>query len=77
MAFGQYRDSDVYISHAAPRRNEFQERALSVHGDMSGNKLEAAAMDVATAGFYVVYAYAFNWGYDRLFPLPEWDEPSG
>lgn len=34
--------------------------------------LEAAAMDVATAGFYVVYAYAFNWAYDRAFPLPEW-----
>lgn len=34
--------------------------------------LEATAMDVATAGFYVVYAYAFNWTYDRAFPLPEW-----
>ncbi|PRY90209.1 PACE efflux transporter [Donghicola tyrosinivorans] len=35
---------------------------------------EAAAMDVATGIFYVLYAYAFNWGYDRLFPLPEWDQ---
>ncbi|MFN6986918.1 MAG: chlorhexidine efflux transporter, partial [Rhizobium oryzihabitans] len=22
--------------------------------------------------FYVVYAFVFNWSYDRLFPLPEW-----
>lgn len=32
----------------------------------------ALIMDVGFAGFYVVYALAFNWGYDRLFPLPEW-----
>jgi len=31
-------------------------------------------MDMALALFYVVYAFAFNWGYDRLFPLPEWQQ---
>ena len=33
---------------------------------------EALAMDVSFALFYMVYAFAFNWLYDRLFPLPEW-----
>ncbi|SMF42427.1 Uncharacterized membrane protein [Xaviernesmea oryzae] len=35
---------------------------------------EALIMDVAFAVFYVFYAFAFNWAYDRLFPLPEWQE---
>ncbi len=34
----------------------------------------ALVMDVALAGFYLVYALAFNWAYDALFPLPEWSE---
>lgn len=33
---------------------------------------EALVMDIAFAIFYLVYAFIFNWGYDRLFPLPEW-----
>lgn len=33
---------------------------------------QAILLDLGFAGFYVVYAFAFNWGYDRLFPLPEW-----
>ena len=33
---------------------------------------QALVMDLAFAAFYVVYAYVFNWGYDRLFPLAEW-----
>lgn len=33
---------------------------------------EAVLMDVGLAAFYLVYAYAYNWAYDRLFPLPEW-----
>jgi uncharacterized membrane protein len=33
---------------------------------------EALAMDVAFALFYMGYALAFNWAYDRVFPLPEW-----
>ncbi len=33
---------------------------------------QALAMDIAFALFYVAYAYVFNWGYDRLYPLPEW-----
>ena len=36
--------------------------------------MHALAMDVSFALFYVVYAFVFNWGYDRLFPLPEWQE---
>lgn len=30
---------------------------------------QAFVMDVALAGFYVVYAFAFNWVYDLAFPL--------
>ncbi|MBW6423262.1 PACE efflux transporter [Rhizobium sp. XQZ8] len=37
---------------------------------------EALVMDVAFALFYVVYAFVFNWGYDRVFPLPEWQMES-
>lgn len=33
---------------------------------------QAFVMDVAFALFYMAYAFVFNWGYDRLFPLPEW-----
>lgn len=32
----------------------------------------ALVMDIAVAGFYVVYAFVFNLAYDRVFPLPEW-----
>jgi uncharacterized membrane protein len=35
---------------------------------------EALAMELSFALFYVVYAFVFNWLYDRLFPLPEWRE---
>lgn len=39
---------------------------------------EALVMDMAFALFYMGYAFAFNWGYDRLFPLPEWrDQAKG
>jgi len=37
----------------------------------------ALIMDLGVAGFYLVYAFAFNWAYDRLFPLPEWQLPAG
>lgn len=33
---------------------------------------QAFLMDVSFALFYLVYAFTFNWTYDRLFPLPEW-----
>lgn len=33
---------------------------------------EALLMDIAFALFYMGYALAFNWAYDRVFPLPEW-----
>jgi uncharacterized membrane protein len=36
--------------------------------------VQAFLMDVAFAGFYLVYAFVFNWGYDRIFPLPEWKD---
>ena len=32
----------------------------------------ALVMDLAFALFYMVYAFLFNWAYDRMFPLPEW-----
>lgn len=35
---------------------------------------QALVMDVAFAVFYMVYAFVFNWAYDRVFPLPEWQE---
>ncbi|WP_420003404.1 PACE efflux transporter [Arenibacterium sp. LLYu02] len=34
--------------------------------------LQAFVMDLSFALFYLGYALVFNWGYDRLFPLPEW-----
>lgn len=33
----------------------------------------AFVMDLGVAGFYLVYTFAFNWAYDRLFPLPGWN----
>ncbi|WP_370677255.1 PACE efflux transporter [Pleomorphomonas sp. PLEO] len=33
---------------------------------------QALMMDISFAAFYMVYAFLFNWLYDRLFPLPEW-----
>ena len=32
---------------------------------------QAFLFDAAIAVFYVVYGYAFNWAYDRVFPSPE------
>ena len=28
-------------------------------------------MDLGFAGFYLVYAFVFNWAYDVVFPIPE------
>ena len=33
---------------------------------------QALVMDIAFALFYMGYALVFNWAYDRVFPLPEW-----
>lgn len=30
----------------------------------------ALIMDLAFAGFYLVYAFGFNWAYDVIFPIP-------
>ncbi|CAN7306177.1 PACE efflux transporter [Devosia sp. LjRoot3] len=35
---------------------------------------QALVMDIALALFYMGYAFVFNWAYDRVFPLPEWQE---
>lgn len=35
---------------------------------------EALLMDMGFAAFYMVYAYFFNLAYDRLFPLPQWQQ---
>ncbi|MBS1167865.1 MAG: efflux transporter [Proteobacteria bacterium] len=37
---------------------------------------QALAMDLSFALFYMAYAFIFNWVYDRLFPLPEWQMQS-
>ena len=34
--------------------------------------VHALTMDISFAVFYVIYAFVFNWAYDRIFPLPEW-----
>lgn len=36
--------------------------------------LQAFLMDAAFVVFYIGYAFAFNWAYDQLFPLPEWQQ---
>ncbi|MEZ0172258.1 PACE efflux transporter [Microvirga sp. TS319] len=38
--------------------------------------VQAFFMDVSFAVFYMVYAFVFNWGYDRVFPLPAWQTSS-
>ena len=35
---------------------------------------QAFLMDIAFALFYMGYALVFNWGYDRVFLLPEWQD---
>jgi uncharacterized membrane protein len=35
---------------------------------------QAFIMDLGLAIFYMVYALVFNWAYDRVFPLPEWQQ---
>lgn len=34
------------------------------------NLLQALIMDLGLALFFMVYAFVFNWIYDRVFPLP-------
>lgn len=31
---------------------------------------EAFIMDIAMATFYLIYAFVYNWAYDRVFPIP-------
>lgn len=31
----------------------------------------AFLFDIGIAAFYIVYGYAYNWVYDRVFPIPE------
>ncbi|WP_299065794.1 PACE efflux transporter [uncultured Psychrobacter sp.] len=31
---------------------------------------EAFKMDIAMAIFYLIYAFVFNWVYDKVFPIP-------
>ncbi|MPR10076.1 PACE efflux transporter [Microvirga tunisiensis] len=35
---------------------------------------QALLMDVSFALFYMGCAFVFNWAYDRLLPLPEWQK---
>lgn len=38
--------------------------------------LQALLMDASFALFYMVYAFAFNWAYDRVYPVQECAYPS-
>lgn len=38
--------------------------------------LQALIMDASFAGFYLVYAFVFNWGYDVIFPVPPRPAPA-
>ena len=31
---------------------------------------QAFVMDIVLSGFYVVFAFGFNWAYDLIFPIP-------
>ncbi|WP_417434136.1 PACE efflux transporter [Hoeflea sp.] len=37
---------------------------------LSMSLLEAFLMDISFAVFYLLYAFAFNWAYDLIFPVP-------
>ena len=32
---------------------------------------EAFKMDIAMATFYLIYAFVYNWVYDKVFPIPK------
>lgn len=32
---------------------------------------EAFKMDIAMSTFYLIYAFVYNWVYDKVFPIPE------
>lgn len=32
--------------------------------------LEALVLDLGFVAFYLVYAFVYNWGYDKVFPIP-------
>ncbi len=32
---------------------------------------EAFKMDIAMATFYLIYAFVYNWIYDKVFPIPD------
>lgn len=36
---------------------------------------EAFLLDVSLAGFFLVYAFVFNWAYDQIFPVHETRQP--
>jgi len=36
--------------------------------------VEAFLMDISFSMFFLVYALVFNWAYDLIFPLPEWEK---
>ena len=33
--------------------------------------MQAFLLDLSFSAFYLVYAFAFNWAYDWMFPIPE------
>ncbi|MCJ8139325.1 PACE efflux transporter [Falsirhodobacter halotolerans] len=37
---------------------------------LSVSLMDALILDLALVVFYLVYAFVFNWAYDRIFPIP-------
>lgn len=37
---------------------------------LSVSLLEALVLDLGFVVFYLIYAFVYNWGYDKVFPIP-------
>ncbi|WP_429052511.1 PACE efflux transporter [Aeromonas veronii] len=37
---------------------------------LSVSMLEALVLDLGFVVFYLIYAFVYNWGYDKVFPIP-------
>lgn len=43
---------------------------------LSVSLIQAFVMDISFAVFYLFYAFAFNWAYDLIFPVPAVHRPA-
>ena len=53
----------VELLHGSTRLNHMQ-------GTVRFSVWFRLIMDIAVAGFYMVYALIYNWAYDAIFPIP-------